>query len=300
MAARSDAPLADAALLRPLTRSSRPCCAVALNAPTARKLPPADLYWVHASPSCPRWPCAPAALAVPFIYDAHDFYSDSIEQPGPQLGRRWGMLCARPVVERAFVPLAAERLTVGDGMRELQDAHFGRPFEVLHNAHDHRLDRARGRRRPRAAGLGDDAFLRRRRRKLQDRAPRSTPIFDALAALPEHVHLAFVGRNYAEATRLARERGLDDRVHFLAPVPPAEVKSFIAGADAAAILYFPITPNFLNALPNRLYQAIAAGLPLLYPEPIARSARCASSTTWACRSIRATPIRWRRHRAPAR
>ncbi len=55
-------------------------------------------------------------------------------------------------------------------------------------------------------------------------------------------------------------------MHFLPPVPPAEVKSFIAGADAAAILYWPITSNFLNALPNRLYQAIAAGLPLLYPE----------------------------------
>ena len=80
------------------------------------------------------------------------------------------------------------------------------------------------------------------------------------------MHLAFVGRNYDAAAAVARERGVDGRAHFLPPVPPAEVKSFIAGADAAAILYWPITSNFLNALPNRLYQAIAAGLPLLYPE----------------------------------
>ena len=75
--------------------------------------------------------------------------------------------------------------------------------------------------------------------------------------------LAFVGRNYDAPAALAEERRVDDRVHFLPPVPPAEVKSFIVGADAAAILYWPITSNFLNALPYRLYQAIAAGLLLL-------------------------------------
>ena len=169
-------------------------------------------------------------------------------------------------VERLFVRFAAERVTVGMGVKELQERHFERPFEVLHNAHDHRLDRAATANVREALGLGDDAFLIVAAGNSKE-GTSFEPIFDALAALPEHVHLAFVGRNYdAAAARWPRERGVDGRVHFLPPVPPAEVKSFIAGADAAAILYWPITSNFLNALPNRLYQAIAAGLPLLYPE----------------------------------
>jgi glycosyltransferase involved in cell wall biosynthesis len=198
------------------------------------------------------------------VYDAHDFYSDSKNNDGLRWADRWGMWVYERV-ERAFVRFASERVTVGVGVKELQERHFGRSFEVLHNAHDHRLDRAAQANVREVLGLGDDAFLIVAAGNSKE-GTSFEPIFDALAALPEHVHLAFVGRNYEGPSALARERGVDGRVHFLPPVPPAEVKSFIAGADAAAILYWPITSNFLNALPNRLYQAIAAGLPLLYPE----------------------------------
>ena len=34
------------------------------------------------------------------------------------------------------------------------------------------------------------------------------------------------------------------------------------------ILYFPLTDDYLHALPNRLFLPIAAGLPLIYPEAL--------------------------------
>ncbi len=86
-------------------------------------------------------------------------------------------------------------MTVGVGVKELQEQHFGRPFEVLHNAHDHRLDRAAQANVREALGLGDDAFLIVAAGNSKE-GTSFEPIFDALAALPEHVHLAFVGRNY--------------------------------------------------------------------------------------------------------
>ncbi len=48
-------------------------------------------------------------------------------------------------------------------------------------------------------------------------------------------------------------------------MPPTEVADFISTADASPILYRAFTPNFHNALPNRFFHAIAAGLPLIYP-----------------------------------
>jgi glycosyltransferase involved in cell wall biosynthesis len=201
---------------------------------------------------------------VPFIYDAHDFYPDSKHNEGLTWADRWGMW-VYGIVERIFARFASERVTVGAGVKELQERHFRLPFAVLHNAHDHRLDRTARANVREALGLGEDVFLLVAAGNSKE-GTAFEPIFDALAALPDHVHLAFVGRFYETAAQLASEHGVDGRVHFLPPVPPAEVKSFIAGADAAAILYFPLTSNFLNALPNRLYQAIAAGLPLLYPE----------------------------------
>lgn len=252
-------------LVKPFLRLLGPWLGLlAVTRATLAKLPPADLYWVHSVPQLPAVAFRARRLGVPFIYDAHDFYADSKHNEGLTWADRWGMW-VYGVVERIFVRFASERVTVGVGVKELQERHFKRPFAVLHNAHDHRLDRAARTNVREALGLGDDAFLLVAAGNSKE-GTAFDPIFDALAALPEHVHLAFVGRNYDAAAQLARERGVDGRVHFLPPVPPAEVKSFIAGADAAAILYFPITSNFLNALPNRLYQAIAAGLPLLYPE----------------------------------
>jgi glycosyltransferase involved in cell wall biosynthesis len=251
--------------LRPLADFAGPLLTLAsINRATAMKLPPGDLYWVHSVAQLPAVAVVARYRRVPFVYDAHDFYSDSKNNDGLRWADRWGMWVYERV-ERAFVRFASERVTVGVGVKELQERHFGRSFEVLHNAHDHRLDRAAQANVREVLGLGDDAFLIVAAGNSKE-GTSFEPIFDALAALPEHVHLAFVGRNYEGPSALARERGVDGRVHFLPPVPPAEVKSFIAGADAAAILYWPITSNFLNALPNRLYQAIAAGLPLLYPE----------------------------------
>ena len=54
----------------------------------------------------------------------------------------------------------------------------------------------------------------------------------AVAGLPEHVHLAFVGANYGEWESAAR-------VHFLPPVAPTEVVPLLAEADLAAVPYFP-------------------------------------------------------------
>ncbi len=238
---------------------------VAVNRATLAALPPARLYWVHGVPQLPAVAWRAKRLGVPFVYDAHDFYADA-RNNNPDLTRyARRTLRIQGVVERLCVRLAAERVTVGAGVRELQEGRFGRPFTVLHNAHDHRLDRPAVTGIRDAIGLGDDAFLV----VAAGNSKAGTalgPAFDALAALPGHVHLAFVGRDYEEAEALAAAHGVGDRVSFLPPVAPSEIKDFIASADAAAILYFPLTSNFVNALPNRLYQAVAAGLPLLYPE----------------------------------
>jgi glycosyltransferase involved in cell wall biosynthesis len=57
-------------------------------------------------------------------------------------------------------------------------------------------------------------------------------------------------------------------VHLRPPVPPGQVAPLIATADAAVILYFPLTHDYLHALPNRFFLPVAAGLPLIYPESL--------------------------------
>jgi hypothetical protein len=51
-------------------------------------------------------------------------------------------------------------------------------------------------------------------------------------------------------------------------VPPAQIAPLISTADAAVILYVPLTHDYLHALPNRFFLPISAGLPLIYPESL--------------------------------
>jgi glycosyltransferase involved in cell wall biosynthesis len=88
---------------------------------------------------------------------------------------------------------------------------------------------------------------------------------EALASLPAHVHLAFVGRFHEGAVETARRFGVEGRVHPVGAVAPEEVVPFIRSADAALIPYWPETGNYENILPNGFFQSLSAHLPLLWP-----------------------------------
>jgi len=56
--------------------------------------------------------------------------------------------------------------------------------------------------------------------------------------------------------------GLDDMVSFLGPVQHREVYSLLAKSDVGVAILHPI-PNYLESLPTKLYEYMAAGLPVI-------------------------------------
>ncbi|MGH9908679.1 MAG: glycosyltransferase, partial [Pyrinomonadaceae bacterium] len=98
------------------------------------------------------------------------------------------------------------------------------------------------------------------------------PIIEALEFAPKAV---FVRRGqsleaYGEGYRkLAKEKGVDQRLVLLDPVPSADVVAAAQGADAGIWTLPNLCKNFQYALPNKLFEYLAAGLPVLvadYPE----------------------------------
>jgi glycosyltransferase involved in cell wall biosynthesis len=69
-----------------------------------------------------------------------------------------------------------------------------------------------------------------------------------------------LARSLEETARGEQWRG---RLGLLPAVPPEELLPWLAGADISACLIQPISLTYLLASPNKLYQAIAAGVPLL-------------------------------------
>jgi glycogen synthase len=88
----------------------------------------------------------------------------------------------------------------------------------------------------------------------------------ALSALPGF-HLAMVGpveaHTAATLARLAAELGIAARVHHVAPVPPEELIDFIATGDVAVIAAPDICLSYRYSLPNKLFEALFADLPLV-------------------------------------
>jgi glycosyltransferase involved in cell wall biosynthesis len=155
-------------------------------------------------------------------------------------------------------------VTVTEGCAGLMQAFFGRQPVVIPNVHDYRIDEPPPCDVRTFLALEPDDFLLV---MVGNEKPgtATNEVLRAMAELPVHVHLALVGSGWAVHATTIRERRLESRVHLCGALPPTQIVPFITSADAAIVLYVPLTVDYLHALPNRLFLPIAAGLPVLYP-----------------------------------
>jgi starch synthase len=98
------------------------------------------------------------------------------------------------------------------------------------------------------------------------------PIIESLVFAPRCVlvvrgpSLDLFGEGYRA---LARREGVEDRLILTAPVPSGDVVAAARGADAGIWTLPALCRNFTYALPNKIFEYIASGLPVLaahYPE----------------------------------
>lgn len=87
----------------------------------------------------------------------------------------------------------------------------------------------------------------------------------AMAMVPKSIHLVFMGYGDAqeELQNIARTRGLESQVHFKGAVPQSELLFWTASADAGIIPYQGIDLNYYYCSPNKLFEFILAGLPII-------------------------------------
>lgn len=80
-----------------------------------------------------------------------------------------------------------------------------------------------------------------------------------------NLHLVFLGNGQiaASLSHVAAELGLSGRVHFLAAVPQNELLGVTASADFGIIPYQPNCLNTYYCTPNKLFEFIAAEVPMV-------------------------------------
>ena len=192
------------------------------------------------------------------IYDCHEIATE--EYSGfPVIRRAW-----RAFIEKRLIGRATHVITTSEGFASYLEQRYQitRP-DVIYNspveADNGSIPSIRT-----VLALTDDVplivftgLLR------QDRGLEN--IFQALKSLPDF-HFVKVGpgtEEYDPQTLLyAEQLGLQDRVTLLPPMPSAQLTAFIASADLAVIANLNASPNFDLAMPNKLFEALFAGLPL--------------------------------------
>jgi glycosyltransferase involved in cell wall biosynthesis len=206
-----------------------------------------------------------ARRKVAFVYDAHEYV------PGlPKYASRSPRYAAAvESLEREYVRDADRIVTVSPVIGDAIKSHYRldrRPVVVLN------APLTAGGRRPgvsvrSAAGVDRDVALLVYSGGLK-RVRGIDVAIEAMRHLPG-VHLAVVcvphvgAPMVSELWQLAEKDGVADRVHFLDPVPPDEVVEFLATADVGVHPLLAGIPNHEMALPNKLFEYVHAGLPIV-------------------------------------
>ena len=231
---------------------------------------PADVYHGHdltglvaAIDAVRRHPSASV------VYDSHEIYLESganAEQPGwvrRVMSRR----------ERRWIERCAALVTVNESLaRELGARYAPKRTVVVHNcparsdAPERTTDLLRA-----AAGIPAESpvalyhgALFRHRGLEQLVAAVAEPGLDG-------VHAVFLGYGgmRAELEHLAATSPVSERIHVLPAVPPEELASWVATADVGVIAIQPSTLNHRMSTPNKLFECLAAGVPVVasdFPE----------------------------------
>lgn len=81
----------------------------------------------------------------------------------------------------------------------------------------------------------------------------------------DNAALVFLGSGPLQSTleEIVRHHDLQDRVYFVPPVPPTELLSVTASADIGVTLLQDTCRNHRLALPNKLFEYLMAGLPVV-------------------------------------
>jgi glycosyltransferase involved in cell wall biosynthesis len=196
---------------------------------------------------------------VPVIYDARDIHLDARNMA--RMGRPARWLLGR--TERAWAMRSSRVITVNDAYADVLASRWpiGRPLVIMNCSYRFTPPVPRERRFHEVLGLPPTQRVVLYHGGLFPWRGIEQ-LIEAIRSIPDAT-LVLMGYGVLEPTLRAWEAdpGLDGRVRVMGPVPPAALHDWVAAADVAGMPIQGDTLNHRLTTPNKLFEAMAAGVP---------------------------------------
>lgn len=193
------------------------------------------------------------------VYDAHELFPET-STLSPLERRVWRLL-EPPLIRRAD-----RVLTVCDSIADelARRYRIAKPRVLLNCPPEQRL--ARPEESPLRAAAGLDGRAEQRLILYQGGFAPNRGLIQLVRAMRAINGATLVlmgwGSLEAELARLVASEGLGTRVRMLPPVESRDLLRWTAGADIGVIPYQPVGLNNLYSTPNKLFEYLAAGVPI--------------------------------------
>lgn len=220
-----------------------------------------DIIHVHDLPCLKAGVFASREINVPLVYDAHELYyaQESLSYILTKLFYK---------TEKKYIRVPKAVITVNPFIAKIMSREYNVPEpNVIMNCTEmpKDFDRDAGKGLLRKKGnIPDDYRVVLYQGWISSERNIQTMI-RGVHYFPEKVCLAIIG--YGDFEKVLRElvtkEGLEEKVFFLGPVPSDEMLNYSAGADIGVIPYRPVDDNHLYCSPNKLFEYILAGVPVL-------------------------------------
>lgn len=194
----------------------------------------------------------------PLVYDSHEYFCQVLEVVSrPRVQAVWHR------IERFCFPKTDRVITVSESIAEAYRREYGKQVTVVRNLP---LRRSSGTGAARAElGLPEEAEILILQGNAIHRERGGELMVEVMPLLPERMMLLVVGAGDAlpEMRRRVAELGLQQRVRFTGRVDAGRLPAYTACADVGIALDRSVCLNHDYSLPNKLFEYIQAGVPVL-------------------------------------
>jgi len=194
---------------------------------------------------------------VPLVYDSHEYFTGV-----PELNGRPFVKWVWKSVERTILPVLKHIITVSDSIAKLYQDEYGLLPVVIRNLSpsSQRIS-ASGRRE---LGIKDDNLMLILQGGGINIDKGAEELIEAVR-LTENVSLMIAGSGdvLPELKSMVYENDLSDKIRFFPALPWDDLMKITKSADAGLCLEKDTNINYRFSLPNKLFDYISAGIPVI-------------------------------------